>query len=275
MLKRKRDLRKHNERKMNKGKVMLKRKRDDQEHNQSSEVVVKKDKHAVVDDIDKKIRVETCIQALKSTSPAIFVLENASLTKGFVRKKPKVLNGVEDANFLLRQGKQLDDYCPEIVFDTLREILDSTANGYGMLGAVYIRTDSGVLFEIKPHVRIPRDCKRFCGLILKLLEKSSIRAEDTGEVLMRVLKEPLSQHLPKNAHVIGLSYNSPKMVNLENYVGGVADDVSPVFVVGTNVRGEVGKDNCDDYISASDYQLGSRCCAGFVCAALEQKWKLF
>lgn len=46
-------------------------------------------------------------------------------------------------------------------------ILDSTLNKSGRLKALYVKTEKGVLIEIKPHVRIPRTFKRFCGLMCK------------------------------------------------------------------------------------------------------------
>ena len=46
-------------------------------------------------------------------------------------------------------------------------ILDSTLNKAGKLKALYVRTEKGVLFEVKPHVRIPRTYKRFSGIICK------------------------------------------------------------------------------------------------------------
>ncbi|KAL2930090.1 Ribosomal RNA small subunit methyltransferase NEP1 [Bienertia sinuspersici] len=131
----------------------------------------------------------------------IFVLENASLHKSFVRK-------------------------------TLRAILDSPLNKAGMVGAVYVKTDSGVIINIKPHTRIPRTLKRFCGIMVELLEKSCVRAKDSGEVLIQVLKEPLALHLPENASIIGLSYSSEKLVDVEDYLSAIQDDDSDlVFVV--------------------------------------------
>lgn len=44
-------------------------------------------------------------------------------------------------------------------------ILDSPVNKAGRLKAVYVRTEQGVLFEVKPHVRIPRTYKRFAGIM--------------------------------------------------------------------------------------------------------------
>lgn len=51
----------------------------------------------------------------------------------------------------------------------LRAILDSPLNRYGMVGAIYIKIENGVLFEVKPQVRIPRTLQRFCGLMSKHL----------------------------------------------------------------------------------------------------------
>ncbi|MBA0772429.1 hypothetical protein Gotri_007802 [Gossypium trilobum] len=52
--------------------------------------------------------------------------------------------------------------------EALLSILDSPVNKAGRLQAVYVRTEKGVLFEVKPHVRIPRTYKRFSGIMCKL-----------------------------------------------------------------------------------------------------------
>jgi hypothetical protein len=62
----------------------------------------------------------------------------------------------------------LDD-CFKNVLQALLAIFDSPLTKAGRLQAVYVRTEKGVLFEIKPHVRMPRTFKRFCGLMCKLL----------------------------------------------------------------------------------------------------------
>ncbi|XP_020204886.1 ribosomal RNA small subunit methyltransferase nep-1-like [Cajanus cajan] len=103
-------------------------------------------------------------------SPAIFILDNASLIKGLVRKEWKILNSDEDAQFLLKQNKNLNDYRPDIIHEALRCILDSPLNKAGMVGAIYVKIDQGRLFEVKPHVRIPRTCSRFCGVIINIVD---------------------------------------------------------------------------------------------------------
>jgi len=106
----------------------------------------------------------------------------------------------EDAKFLLKKGKNLDDYRPDILYQVcfllqfcdilyvflficyswhlskakimidvqaLHEILDSRINKVGGIEAVYVKTDTGLLFEVKTHARIPRTWKRFCGIMCK------------------------------------------------------------------------------------------------------------
>ena len=67
---------------------------------------------------------------------------------------------------------------------------------HSRISQVYIRTANNVLIEINPATRIPRTFKRFCGLMVQLLHKYSITAAETSVKLMKVIKNPLSDHLP-------------------------------------------------------------------------------
>ncbi|KAK9265819.1 hypothetical protein L1049_001786 [Liquidambar formosana] len=233
------------------------------------------------EDLKKTKKIEEAVVTLKPRgippvpnvqARAIFMLDKAPLRKGLIRKRWKILNSEEDADFLLKQKKNLNDYRPDIVHEAVRAIFDSPLNRAGMVGAVYVKIDNGVWFEIKTHVRIPRTCKRFCGVMLKLLEKSCIRDKDMGEILIRVIEEPV---IPSNSRIVGLSYSSEKLVDIEDYVCAASDDLNLVFVVGTMVNGKINRENTDDFISISNYPLGSRCCMGQICEALEQKWKIY
>ncbi|XVF08120.1 hypothetical protein REPUB_Repub06bG0198300 [Reevesia pubescens] len=194
------------------------------------------------------------VAASQNTVPlprAIFILENASLKKGYVRKKWKILDADEDDDFLKRQNKNPDNYRPEIVFQAVKQILDSPLNKNGRVGAIYVKTDEGLLFQIKPHVRIPRTCDRFCGIILELIEKKCVRATSKpNEKLFETLEGPVTRYLPPNSRIIGLSYNADKLIDIKDYVSAVADDVNLVFIMGTMVKGKVNKAETDDYISS-------------------------
>lgn len=53
------------------------------------------------------------------------------------------------------------------LMQAILNIIDSPLNKAGKLRALYVRTEKNVLFEIKPHVRIPRTFKRFAGIMCK------------------------------------------------------------------------------------------------------------
>lgn len=93
-------------------------------------------------------------------------------------------------------------------------LLDSPLNKAGKL-QLYIQTRDNVLIEVNPHVRIPRTFKRFCGLmgkkikqvsfkffLVQLLHKLSIRSVNGPEKLLKVIKNPITDHLPTGCRKI-------------------------------------------------------------------------
>ena len=49
-----------------------------------------------------------------------------------------------------------------------------------------MHTTKKVLIHINPQVRLPRTFKRFCGLMVQLLQKLSIRATNGPDKLLKV-----------------------------------------------------------------------------------------
>lgn len=204
----------------------------------------------------------------------IFVLEKASLEVAKVGKSYQILNSDDHANFLRRNNKNPADYRPDIVHQALLSILDSPLTKAGRVRAVYVRTDKGVLFEVRPHVRLPRTYKRFAGIMLQLLQKLSITAVGKREKLLRVIKNPVTQYLPVNSRKIGFSYSSEKLVKMRNYVASISDDDHLVFLVGAMAHGKIDSDYTDDLIAISGYPLSAARCIARICEALEDKWNL-
>jgi len=205
---------------------------------------------------------------------AIFVLEKACLEVGKVGKTMQILNSDDHANYLRKQNRNPADYRPDIIHQALLAIFDSPLTKAGSLQAVYVRTEKGVLFEIKPHVRMPRTFKRFCGLMSQLLQKLSITAVGKREKLLNVVKNPVTHYLPVGAQKIGLSFSAEKSVNLFDYVAKSSDDEPLVFVVGAMAHGKIDKEYTDDYIQICNYPLSAACCLNRICSALEQKWNI-
>ncbi|XP_028761413.1 ribosomal RNA small subunit methyltransferase nep-1 [Neltuma alba] len=207
-------------------------------------------------------------------SKVIFVLERASLEVAKVGKSYQILNSDDHSNFLRKHNRNPADYRPDIVHQALLMILDSPLNKAGRVKAVYVRTEKGVLFEVKPHVRIPRTFKRFSGVMLQLLQKLSITAVGKREKLLRVIKNPVTQHLPLDSRKISLSYSSQKLVDMNDYVTTIPTNMNPVFVVGAMAHGKIEPDYTDEFIAISGYPLSAAYCLTRICAALEGKWKI-
>lgn len=49
-----------------------------------------------------------------------------------------------------------------------------------------MHTVKNVLIEVNPQVRLPRTFRRFCGLMVQLLQKLSIRATNGPDKLLKV-----------------------------------------------------------------------------------------
>uniref|UniRef100_A0A0C9S2X7 TSA: Wollemia nobilis Ref_Wollemi_Transcript_16661_1119 transcribed RNA sequence n=1 Tax=Wollemia nobilis TaxID=56998 RepID=A0A0C9S2X7_9CONI len=204
----------------------------------------------------------------------IFVLEKATLEVGKVGKTYQLLNCDDHGHFLRKNKKDPAAYRPDIIHQALLAVLDSPLNKAGRLSALYVQTQKNVLIEVNPHVRLPRTFKRFCGLMVQLLQKLSIRATNGPDKLLRVIKNPVTKHLPSEARRIGLSHSASKVVWLHDYVAAVNDKIPLVFMVGAMAHGKIEADYVDDFISISEYPLSAACCIGRICNAVEQKWKI-
>lgn len=130
-------------------------------------------------------------------------------------------------------------------------LMDSPLNRAGLL-QVYIHTQKNALIEINPQTRIPRTFTRFCGLMgklptfyscsslffvcfsfvswlfilisslkhpvlnlctsVQLLHKLSVRAADGPQKLLRMIKNPVSDHLPPGCPRISTSFSAGEAV---------------------------------------------------------------
>eukprot|EP00250_Pteridium_aquilinum_P014176 c21826_g1_i1 orf=353-1024(-) len=203
-----------------------------------------------------------------------FVLEKASLEVAKVGKNYQLLNCDDHANFLRKHKRDPALFRPDIVHQALLAILDSPLNKAGKLKGLYVMTDLKVLIQVNPHIRIPRTFKRFCGLMVQLLQKLSIRATNGPEKLLRVVKHPVTKHLPIGARRIGLSHSAPKVIKLHDYVAAMGLKSKMVFVVGAMAHGKIDADYIEDLIAVSEYPLSAACCIGRICNAIEQQFKI-
>ncbi|PWY98671.1 Nep1-domain-containing protein [Testicularia cyperi] len=186
--------------------------------------------------------------------------------------KYALLNCDDHQRVLAKMGRDIAEARPDITHQCLLTLLDSPLNKAGML-QVYIHTAKGVLIEVNPHVRIPRTFKRFSGLMVQLLHKLSIRSVGGSEKLLRVIKNPVTDHFPPNTHKVTLSFDSP-VQRLSNYLPTIPENHSIAVFVGAMAHGQ---DNfadavVDEKISISEYSLSASVACGKFCCALEDFW---
>ncbi|TFK64706.1 Nep1-domain-containing protein [Pluteus cervinus] len=186
--------------------------------------------------------------------------------------KYTLLNCDDHQGILAKTGRDIADARPDITHQCLLTLLDSPLNKAGLL-QVYIHTAKGVLIEVNPHVRIPRTFKRFSGLMVQLLHKLSIRGVNGPEKLLKVIKNPVVDHLPPNTIKITLSGDAPTQ-RLSRYLPTVPSTHNIAVFVGAMAR---GKDDfadayVDEKIGISDYPLSASVACGKFCCALEEFW---
>ena len=96
----------------------------------------------------------------------------------------------------------------------------------------------GVLIEVSPQIRIPRTFKRFCGLMQQLLFKLSIRASNGPHKLLKVIKNPVTDHLPAGARVYLLSVTG-RLTSCADFVSTLPKGQPVVIVAGAMAHGKV------------------------------------
>eukprot|EP00884_Botryococcus_braunii_P004849 jgi/Botrbrau1/14365/Bobra.0014s0020.1 len=160
----------------------------------------------------------------------IFVLEGAQLEVAKVGKGYTLLNADDHKSFLTRHGKDPALYRPDITHQALLAILDSPLTKSGRLKGLYVHTSKNVLIQISPHVRLPRTFRRFCGLMVQLLQKMSIRATNGPDKLLKIVKGPVTKLLPVDCRRIAFSRSAERLVFLSEFAKDSDDSRVPVFI---------------------------------------------
>lgn len=211
----------------------------------------------------------------------IVLLDQASLETVKNRKGMFELLNSDDHRELCKKKLKRDpkDFRPDICHQELLALIDSPLNKAGQL-QVYVRTNKNVLFEVNPSIRIPRTYKRFSGLIVQLLHKMKIKAGTTSTTLMKVIKNPFSQHLPPGTRVYGMSCQgtlySPNGLATALVPPEPTPELPPVcFVIGAMATGHITVEDhpyIEKMISVSEYPLSGAAAISRILGGIENHW---
>jgi rRNA small subunit pseudouridine methyltransferase Nep1 len=132
-----------------------------------------------------------------------------------------------------------------------------------------------MLIEVSPTVRIPRTFKRFAGLMVQLLHRLSIRSANSQEKLLKVIKNPITDHLPPNCRKVTLSFEA-EVVRVKDYIGDLGPKESICVFVGAMAKGndDFADGFKDDSISLSNYSLSASVACSKFCHAAEDVWNI-
>ncbi|XP_037092368.1 ribosomal RNA small subunit methyltransferase NEP1-like [Pollicipes pollicipes] len=198
----------------------------------------------------------------------IVILENAQLEAVKIGRSFELLNSDDHASFLRKNGRDIGSSRPDIAHQCLLMLMDSPLNRAGLL-QVYIHTEKNVLIEINPQTRIPRTFRRFCNLFVQLLHKMSIRADDGNMKLLKVIKNPVTDHLPVGIRKVGFSFSAPKVVRPRE----LAPAEGPLAVViGAMAHGKINADYTEEFCSISSYPLSGALACSKLCDGFEEAW---
>lgn len=98
-----------------------------------------------------------------------------------------------------------------------------------------------------------------------------VRAADSSDTLLKVIKNPVTAHLPIGAPVVGLEAGA-KLVDAVELPAQLPLDGPIVFVIGAMSHGDIEADFITKTFSLSRYPLSAACAVGKLLNAYEHAW---
>ena len=103
--------------------------------------------------------------------------------------------------------------------------------------------------------------------------KLKVRSSENSEVLMKIIKNPITNHLPNNCNIITTCEKS-RLVDLDDYVKTKDIKKPIVFVVGAISQGDVEVNYSNDSIGVSSYALSASVVCSKICNSMEKAWEI-
>eukprot|EP01038_Epipyxis_sp_PR26KG_P014737 gene14737-19809_t len=206
----------------------------------------------------------------------IVILDQAQLEIVKTKKGEfQLLNCDDHINLMKRLNKDPQRFRPDIVHQEMMAVLDSPLNKAGKI-QLFVHTEKNVLIEVNPITRIPRTYKRFSGLMVQLLHKLKIRSADGSDTLLKVVKNPISRHLPAGAKCFGFSQQGILFSPTHFATNVLPPSTTPiVLIIGAMAVGSITKEDhpyMEDFISISEYPLSGVVAINRILGAIEANW---
>jgi len=111
--------------------------------------------------------------------------------------------------------------------------------------------------------------------MVQLLHRLSIRSTNSNEKLLRVIQNPITDHLPPNCRKVTLSFEAP-LVRVREFMETIRPKESICVFVGAMAKGaDTFADSIvDEKISISNYSLSASVACSKFCHAAEDVWEV-
>lgn len=117
----------------------------------------------------------------------------------------------------------------------------------------------------------------FCiSFVVQLLHKLKIRSSDSSDMLLKVIRNPVTDHLPIGSLKIGTSVTGD-LVDIRELASNVVgpNPTAPiVFCVGSHASGPAEVNWTDKSVAISKYPLSASVALGRICNAFEGIWNI-
>ena len=166
------------------------------------------------------------------------------------------------------------DFRPDITHQSLLSLMDSPLNKAGKL-EVFITTTTNQVIKINSATKIPRTYKRFAPLIAQLMKKLTIRADENGEILLKIVQSPVTNHLPSDSLKVAFSTKA-KLINVHDFIKEVNPQKPIVFLVGAVAKGNptMEVDYYQESYCISRYSLSASKCIERLMSSFEILWDI-
>jgi rRNA small subunit pseudouridine methyltransferase Nep1 len=103
--------------------------------------------------------------------------------------------------------------------------------------------------------------------------KLKVRSSENSEVLMKVIKNPITDHLPAGCNIISTCEKS-RLVKTDDFVKSLDKSKPVAIVIGAMSQGDLDIDYANDSISVSAYPLSASVVCSKVCCSFESIWEI-
>ena len=193
------------------------------------------------------------------------------------------------------------EWRPDVVHQCLLQLQDSALNRAGKL-QVFLRSKKGICLMVDPRLRVPRSYRLFEKMMVMLFFKMKVRSSTGYLSLMKVVRNPITDHIPANLRIIRVEKDgelvdpfafaqqlgsrdatrepcSSSTGTMQSLVHDVVEgkQFAPfVFVIGGMSKGDVDCDWCPasrtESIRLGDRGMTAAAVCSTLCHAFEERW---